>query len=104
MGKRTKFQRTDLPQFTLNVFKERNAQSAEYYEENEKNDADLPKDIKLDDEVRLDKIKFVEHRELEALSESEQCLVFALYNLAKRSQPKDAWTNEWLFTSRISRK
>ena len=98
MGKRTKFQRTCLPQFTLNVIKEPNAQFSEYYEENEneKHDADLPKDIKLDDEVRLDKIKFVEHRELVTLCESEQCLIFALYNLAKRSKPKDALMNEGL--------
>ena len=56
----------------------------------------FPKDMKLDDEVRLDKIQFVDERECPTLSKSEQCLVFAIYNIVKKSTPKDELANEQL--------
>ena len=56
----------------------------------------FPKDMKLDDEVRLDKIQFVDERECPTLSKNEQCLVFAIYNIVKKSTPKDELANEQL--------
>ena len=56
----------------------------------------LPKDLKLDDEVRLDKIMFANERQTPDLSMDEQCLVFAIYNLVKKSKPKDDLANEQL--------
>ena len=103
MGKRTKFQQRDLPQFTLNFIKERSngvkedntiereRENDECIREHEQN---LPKDLKLDDEVRLDKIKFVNQRDIPELSKIEQCLVFAIYNVVKKSKPKDDLANE----------
>ena len=94
MGKRTKFQENNLPQFTLNFFKERLVN--EKFELNTMSsmrrhglENSLPKDLKLDDEVRLDKIMFANERQIPDLSMDEQCLVFAIYNLVKKSKPKD---------------
>ena len=61
-----------------------------------KSNRDFPKDLKLEDEVRLDKIKFIDERESPQLTQLEQCVVFAIYNLTKRSKPKDDLANEEL--------
>ena len=103
LGQRTKFQQRDLPQFTLNFIKERNhsapddlpVQSNAVSGMSETN-KDLPRDVKLDDEVRLEKIRFVNQREPPVLTKEEQCFLFALYILVKRSQPKDELSNEKL--------
>ena len=103
MGKRTKFQQRDLPQFTLNFIKDRNTCTQADVEVlgditngTCENNEHFPKDLKLDDEVRLDKIKFTDQREFPELTMPEQCLVFGIYNLVKRSKPKDDLANEEL--------
>lgn len=58
---------------------------------------DLPPDLKLDDEVRLDKIAFCEDRNQTNLSKTECCIVLAEFCLLKRSQPRDSLFKEELF-------
>ena len=103
LGKRTKFQQKDLPQFTLNLTKIdiSNAKSGPERPQNghDRNDANqlhFPKDLKLDDEVRLDKIHFVDDRTCPVLTKIEQCIVFAVYNIVKKSKPRDDLANEQL--------
>ena len=103
LGKRTKFQQRDLPQFTLNFIKERSSiMEVDHKIERDlvncigEHEQNLPKDLKLDDEVRMNKIKFVNQREGPELSKHEQCLVFAIYNVVKKSKPKDDLANEQL--------
>ena len=102
LGKRTKFQQKNLPQFTLNLIKNGSSDSVTCPTA-EQNDNDLeanpnyfPKDLKLDDEVRLNKIKFVDERIYTELSKDEQCLVFAIFNIVRKSTPKDDLANEQL--------
>ena len=57
MGKRTKFQCSDLAQLILKVTLNNDTS----LEELEVETCTLPKDLKLDDEVRLDKIKFIDN-------------------------------------------
>ena len=56
----------------------------------------LPVDVKLNDEVRLEKINFSNQHELPELSIEDQCLVFAFYILVKKSKPKDDLAHEQL--------
>ena len=66
LGKRTKFQSQDFAQLTLNVEKSSGDASVVKIDENRLilplDDSQLPTDIKLDDEVRLDRIKFQEEQ------------------------------------------
>ena len=66
LGKRTKFQCQDFAQLTLNVEKSSGDASVVKIDENRLilslDDSQLPTDIKLDDEVRLDRIKFQEEQ------------------------------------------
>jgi hypothetical protein len=97
LGKRTKFQVKDLAQFTIDVTKideEMDRDDADNETEN-----DLPKDLKLDDEVRMDKIKFVDSKRgstTSSLGPTGQAVVLAAFTLKQRSQPNDALTNEEL--------
>ena len=102
LGKRTKFQQKNLPQFTLNLLKKQ-GRDVELFTEVAQSDIEIdsskyhfPKDLKLDDEVRLDKIQFVDDRTYPKLSKLEQCLVFAVYDIVKKSKPKDDLANEQL--------
>ncbi|QQP58042.1 Tetratricopeptide repeat protein 27like, partial [Caligus rogercresseyi] len=54
----------------------------------------LPVDMKLDDEVRLDKIAFKEERSEEPLNQIERATITAAFEVIRMSQPKDALTLE----------
>lgn len=94
MGKRTKFQQHDLPQLTLDI--KSSSSSSSRATTNEDVEKDLPTDLRLDDEVRLEKIKFSETVSEEALSPTEQAVVLSAFTLKLRSQPRDSLTNEEL--------
>ena len=103
LGKRTKFQQRDLPQFTLNLLKEKSRdintdakEKDEIKQVTSYHECSLPVDVKLNDEVRLEKINFSNQHELPELSIEDQCLVFAFYILVKKSKPKDDLAHEQL--------
>jgi len=92
LGRRTKFQSTDLPQYTLNL------QVAEDYarQPNPANIASLPTDLKLDDELRLERIQFKD-RECDHsldLDSLQQCVVLTRFFLKQRMLPDDELTVE----------
>ena len=94
LGKRTKFQEKELAQLTLNIRNlKMDSTTNDMTEEILK---DLPQDLKLDDEVRLDKIAFSEHRNLNILSDINSAVILAQFFLVKRSQPKDSLFKEEL--------
>ena len=95
LGKRTKFQHKELAQFTLNI--ESTNSDLDFGDKVETIKSDLPQDLKLDDEVRLDKIKFSEARDLNPLSTVHCGIILSKYYLLKRSQPKDSLFKEELF-------
>jgi len=87
LGKRTKFQIKDLAQFTIIL-----EEQSHYVKRTEIIDASyLPKDLRLDDDLRLEKIQFQDEgrqrtRELDSLQQS--CLL-ARYFLKERNLPVD---------------
>ncbi len=96
MGRRTKFQVKDLAQFTLDV---EQAKSVDGSVDGSLSTEDLPRDIKLDDEVRLDKIKFTDsdrNSRLLSLGPTEQAVVLAMFTIKQHSMPKDELTHEEL--------
>ena len=94
LGKRTKFQEKELAQLTLNI---RNLKmDSTTNDMTEEILDDLPQDLKLDDEVRLDKIAFSEHRNLNILSDINSAVILVQFFLVKRSQPKDSLFKEEL--------
>ena len=90
------FQVKDLPQFTLEVAVSGN-DSADG-DDVAADPSDLPADLKLDDEVRLDRIKFVDesHAPTADLRPFEQSVLLAAFTLKQRAQPRDELTNEEL--------
>lgn len=93
LGKRTKFQQKEVAQLTLDI----NNMSTNNEEDTlPERDLDLPADLKLDDEVRLDKIAFSQKRQGSSLTKTECAIILAEYFLKKRSQPKDALLKEEL--------
>ena len=90
LGKRTKFQQNDLSQFTIDIEKDVNkSELSESFEICDLAD-DVPKDLRLDDELRLDKIKFREGRPALNLNVLDQIMTFNAFIVKLRSQPKDA--------------
>ena len=88
----------DLAQFTLEVASSR---SDHVDEDMASTEDDLPADLKLEDEVRLDRIRFAEESRNEAVSASdlrpsEQAVLLAAFTLKQRAQPRDELTNEEL--------
>ena len=101
LGKRTKFQQKDLAQLTLDIRHMKT--SAAGKDDNfcslvisKETVDDLPQDLKLDDEVRLDKINFSENRPKTELSVTECALILSQFYFLKRSQPKDSLFKEEL--------
>ena len=94
LGKRTKFQHKELAQFTLNI--QNTNTDLDFGDKVETIKSDLPQDLKLDDEVRLDKIKFSEARDLNPLSTVHCGIILSKYYLLKRSQPNDSLFKEEL--------
>ena len=91
LGKRTKFQQKELAQLTLNI---ENMQMKE--DESQVTIVTLPTDLKLDDEVRLDKIAFSQPRNEAKLSLLQHAIVLAQFYLEKRCKPKDSLLKEEL--------
>ncbi|XP_054264735.1 tetratricopeptide repeat protein 27 isoform X2 [Macrosteles quadrilineatus] len=101
LGKRTKFQEKEVAQLTLSVNIDRdseNSMDASVAALGGEDGNNLPKDVKLEDDVRLSQIKFsddsVEHYPL--LTPAEQALVLASCMHKQKSQPKDKLHSEEL--------
>ena len=101
LGKRTKFQQKELAQLTLDICHIKTSAGSEndnssHLDVNQEAEEDLPQDLKLDDEVRLDKIAFSENRPKTNLSATECALILSQFYFLKRSQPKDSLFKEEL--------
>ena len=98
LGKRTKFQQKELAQLTLDIRHMKTSAGSENGSlvVNQETVEDLPQDLKLDDEVRLDKIAFSESRPKTDLSTTECALILSQFYFLKRSQPKDSLFKEEL--------
>lgn len=97
LGKRTRFQIRDLPQFTLNIHTQEPLNGGD--SPTDLHVTDLPPDLKLDDEVRLDKIKFVDptvEQNSAGLSRLHQAILLAELFYKRRSKPKDDLIHEEL--------
>ena len=89
----------DLAQFTLEVAVTGSSNNTDDDHASSVSPSDLPADLKLDDEVRLDKIKFAEESRNDAaanLRPFEQAVLLAAFTLKQRAQPQDELTNEEL--------
>lgn len=77
LGLRTKFQTKPLPQLALKV--KFNESIETFAAQSTHGSINLPKLLKLDDEVRLEKVEFIEKEEntVMPLSSLIQCLIFA---------------------------
>jgi len=91
-GVRTKFQQKALPQLIMNV--ERNADykfhstvTKEYY-------SHIPKNIELDDDTLLDKVKLSEEKETTDLCSEEACVILAACTSMQKTSPKHKLRDE----------
>ena len=92
LGRRTKYQTKDLPQFTIDL-----EITGTYEKRSDSVDPKfLPTDLKLDDDVRLEKIAFADQsRNLNhSLDELQQAVVLSRYFLKQRNLPADDLTAE----------
>ncbi|CAK9806155.1 Tetratricopeptide repeat protein 27 [Anthophora plagiata] len=87
LGKRTKFQHEDKAQLFLKIGIEKN-------EFPSRSCANLPKSLKLNDDVRLDRIKFTESMQSTPLGAVEEAIILAKHIQLQLSQPKDKLTDE----------
>ncbi|KPJ19066.1 Tetratricopeptide repeat protein 27 [Papilio machaon] len=87
LGKRTKYQQNLLPQLALtselDTNKERDSAELSH------GDTELPPDIELQDDLRLNKIEFVEKVNQSELPSLEQTLCLLTVQYIQKSQPKD---------------
>ncbi|KAJ1522894.1 hypothetical protein ONE63_002036 [Megalurothrips usitatus] len=92
LGKRTRFQQRELPQLTLDVKSHVPSSALHISQEN------LPKDLKLDDDVRLDKIAFSNSVDGDygILSPIQQACVLGTFSQTQKCQPKDKLADEEL--------
>ncbi|XP_071441326.1 tetratricopeptide repeat protein 27 isoform X2 [Hetaerina americana] len=97
LGVRTRYQTTDIAQLTLNVKLNRPPEDQDV-QNLSSIEQDLPKDLHLNDEVRLDQIKFLNNDECElpGLKPLDQAVIFGHYVLKMKSQPKDKLADEEL--------
>nr|CAD7257445.1 unnamed protein product [Timema shepardi] len=93
LGKRTRFQEKQLAQLMVKVSVSRNDDVIPSVDTKH-----LPKDLSLDDEVRLNQIKFANEDDgkFPALLPLEQAVVLATLIQTQKSQPKDGLANEEL--------
>ncbi|XP_075969928.1 tetratricopeptide repeat protein 27 [Anticarsia gemmatalis] len=92
LGKRTKFQQNSLPQLALSS-KLDSAVERPSAEESHGN-TELPPDLELQDDVRLNKIEYAEKISQAELPSLEQVLCLLTIQYLLKSQPKDAILNE----------
>ncbi|XP_017491754.1 PREDICTED: tetratricopeptide repeat protein 27 [Rhagoletis zephyria] len=95
LGLRTKFQQKPLPQLCLKV-QHCNTELPSAQDTNSK--TNLPKLLLLDDDTRLERIRFIEPKDNEVMTLPSvlQALVLARVKQLKRSQPKDRLADEEL--------
>lgn len=89
LGRRTKYQVKDIAQFALDF--DIDATYAREEEDQTVSSAHLPVDLRLDDEVRLEKIHFAEagRDRLLCLDAVQQCVLMARFCLKRRAIPSD---------------
>ncbi|KPJ05034.1 Tetratricopeptide repeat protein 27 [Papilio xuthus] len=94
LGKRTKYQQNILPQLALTSELDTTIQrdSAEMSH----GDSELPPDIELQDDLRLNKIQFIEKINQSELPSLEQTLCLLTVQYIQKSQPKDDLMTEEL--------
>lgn len=94
LGKRTRFQQTDLAQFTLDVVNDDRVSVVDRLSMVE--GTDFPKDLRLEDEVRLDKIAFTEsgRGDVVQLSGVQQAVVMGRFEVRLKALPVDDLTGE----------
>ncbi|GAB6021476.1 Tetratricopeptide repeat domain 27 [Chamberlinius hualienensis] len=96
LGKRTRFQATYVAQLSLRVEKRLKLEDGKNYQQTY-----LPKDLNLNDEVRLEKINFKdsnEEEENQALTPIEQAIVIANYLYFQKTNPRTKLHIEELLT------
>lgn len=95
LGVRTKYQQKPLPQLLLKISPsdESAAPSADFQTSHS---VKLPKLLQLDDDVRLERIEFVDEADnaILKLSNIEQALILATFQYIQLSQPKDKLADE----------
>ncbi|KAK7790318.1 hypothetical protein R5R35_010306 [Gryllus longicercus] len=93
LGKRTRFQQKDLAQLTLKVEVDDSSPQTPLLISDS-----LPKDLRLDDDVRLEKVQFTGDGAptLPPLSPVQQAVVLNTFILVQRSQPHDELAHEEL--------
>lgn len=94
LGKRTKFQQTTLPQLALSSELDSNIERPSAEESH--GDAELPPDLELQDDVRLNKIEYAETISQAELPSLEQILCLLTVQYLMKAQPKDALMDEEL--------
>ncbi|KAH8259670.1 hypothetical protein KR026_008578 [Drosophila bipectinata] len=96
LGVRTKFQQKALPQLCLKVEQQNPQTLLPANQTNEK--TKLPKLLLLEDDTRLERIRFIEVKDNEVMTLPSvlQALVLAKVKQLKRSQPKDRLADEQL--------
>ncbi|XP_065208755.1 tetratricopeptide repeat protein 27 [Planococcus citri] len=87
LGKRTRFQERDIAQLTLKV----DSVLSGFLDGGDVNATSLPKDLRLDDEVRLPEIRFTDEdvTKFPSLNGIQQSAIMASFVLMKKSKPKD---------------
>ncbi|CAH0386434.1 unnamed protein product [Bemisia tabaci] len=98
LGKRTKFQENDVAQLFLQITTKDEETSPNLFENEDVTSRHLPKDINLNDDVRLDEINFLDDsvKRFPKLSPLQQAVLLCHFNYMKKSQPKDDLENEEL--------
>ncbi|CAG0900130.1 unnamed protein product [Darwinula stevensoni] len=97
MGRRTKFQKIPMAQLTIDVGKAKGENAAEGLH---LHSAHLPKDVALDDDVRLDKVKFEDFvsQGSQQITTMDQAAILTLCALKQQSSAKDDLSVEELTT------
>lgn len=73
LGKRTKYQQTDLAQLQLSV------STGQYHSPEVGVATDLPREVAVDDDTLLDKVSFVVPQSVETLSAVQQAVLLGLW-------------------------
>ncbi|XP_026747646.1 tetratricopeptide repeat protein 27 [Trichoplusia ni] len=94
LGKRTKFQQTILPQLALSSELDSNIDRPSA--EDSHGGSELPPDLELQDDVRLNKIHYLENISQAELPSLEQVLCLLTVQYLMKAQPRDALMNEEL--------